>query len=348
MTFGPRYAVPVLAGLLLVLAAVPAPVAADSRTGDRVVVEADETVPDLTATGGVVIVRGTVEGDLEAYGGRVVLAEGARVTGRLRASGGVVVVNGTVDGTALAYGGRVLVGDAGRVGRSFGAVAGDVHVAGTVGGDATVAAGVLELAPSAVVDGDLNYDGELQDRGGTVRGDVRGAGDLALLPSVPLPGVAVSAYWFVANAALGALLLAVFPRFSWAAANTIAVEPVRTTAVGLAALVGAVLAVALVALTVVGLPLALVGAACLFACCWAGAVFGRYAVGAWMLSFADVDHRWGSLLVGLLVVGLLGRLPAVGAPLRVAVLLAGLGTVALGLRAAYEVLRYHPGGLTSL
>ncbi|WP_255151589.1 bactofilin family protein [Halorarius halobius] len=333
---------------LVVLATVPAPVAADSRTGPSVVVESGETVDGFTATGGVVVVRGTVEGDLEAYGGRVHIAEGGRVTGRLRASGGTVVVDGTVEGTALAYGGSVRVGETARVERSFGAVAGAVSIEGTVLGDATVVAGTVTLGADADVRGDLNYDGQLSDEGGTVRGDVRGVGDLALVPSVPIPGPLVSAYWFAANAALGALLLLVFPRFSWAAANTVAVEPLRTTAAGLAGLVGGLLVVAVTALTLVGVPLALAAAAVLFVCCWAGAVLGRFAVGSWLLSFVDRDDKWPSLLVGLLVVGVLVRLPVVGDAFRAAVLLAGLGTVVLGLRSAYEVLREHPGGLTSL
>ncbi|WP_255198189.1 polymer-forming cytoskeletal protein [Halorarius litoreus] len=333
---------------LLVLSIAPVPVAADSRTGSRVVVEDGKTVSDLTATAGVVVVRGTVDGDLEAYGGRVVIEEGGRVTGRLRASAGTVVVNGTVKGTALAYGGNVLVGESGRVERSFGGAAGTMRIDGLVVGDATVAAGTVTLGESATIRGDLNYDGELVDRGATIGGTVRGVGDLALLPSVPIPGLVLSAYWFAANAALGALVLVLFPRFAWAAANTIAVEPLRTTATGVAALVGGLLAILVTALTVVGIPLALVGAAVLFAACWAGAVLGRFAVGSWLLSFVDRDGKWASLVVGLVVVGVLVRLPVVGDGFRAVVLLAGLGTVVLGLRAAYDVLRKHPGGLTSL
>jgi cytoskeletal protein CcmA (bactofilin family) len=333
---------------LLVLATVPAPVAADSRTGGRIVVEAGETVDDLSATGGVIVVRGTVDGDIEAYGGRVVVEEGGEVTGRLRAAAGVVVVNGTVGGTTLAYGGHVHVGESARLERSLGGVAGTIRVDGLVLGDVTVAAGTVTLGDSADVRGDLNYDGTLVDEGGTVRGTTRGVGDLALVPSLPVPGIVLSAYWFVANAALGALVLLLFPRFAWAAANTIAVEPLRTTGTGLVALLGGVLTILLAVLTVVGIPLALVGAAVLFAACWAGAVLGRFAVGSWLLSFVDRDDKWASLVVGLLVVGVLVRLPVVGQGFRAAVLLAGLGTVTLGLRAAYDVLREHPGGLTSL
>lgn len=333
---------------LLLLATVPAPVAADSRTGGSVVVESGETVSDLTVTAGTIVVRGTVEGDLEAYGGRVVVAEGGRVTGRLRATAGTVVVNGTVEGTVLAYGGSILLGETGRVERSLGGAAGSVRVDGVVLGDVTVLAGTVTLGETADVRGDLNYDGRLVDEGGTVRGEIRESGDLGLVPSVPIPGLVLSAYWFLANAALGAFLLVAFPRFSWAAANTIAVEPLRTTAAGLLGLVGGLLVVALALLTVVGIPLGLAAAAVLFVCCWAGAVLGRFAVGSWLLSFVDRDDKWPSLVVGLLLVGVLVRLPVVGDAFRAVVLLAGLGTVVLGLRSAYEVLRDHPGGLTSL
>lgn len=342
-------AVLALVALLACTAVVPQPVAAaEQRAGPSVVVSHGETVDGLTATGGVVIVRGTVDGDLEAYGGRVVVAEGGEVTGRLRSSGGVVVIDGTVRGTALAYGGNVHVGETGRIERSLGGFAGTVRIDGLVIGDVTVAAGTVTLGESADIRGDLNYDGSLVDEGATVRGEVRGVGDLALLPSIPIPGIVLSAYWFAANAALGALVLLVFPRFAWAAANTIAVEPLRTTGTGLLALLGGALAIVLAALTIVGIPLALVGAAVLFAACWAGAVLGRFAVGSWLLSLVDRDDKWQALVVGLLVVGVLVRLPVVGDGFRAVVLLAGLGTVTLGLRAAYDVLRKHPGGLTSL
>lgn len=340
----------VLASLCLLLVVAAAPAAADGpRAGDRVVVQENETVEGgLSATAGVVRVEGTVDGDLEAYGGRVVIAESGTVTGRVRAGGGLVRIDGTVEENALAYGGRVVLGETARVGRSFGAVGGGVRIAGRVGGDATVAARTVVLGGSATVAGDLNYDGDLVDEGGAVAGERLASSDLAIVPSVPVPGPVLSAYWLVANALLGAALLLVFPRYTWAAANTAIVEPLQTGAVGLATAVLVPVLLGLVALTVVGIPLAVVGAAAFFALVWAGSVLGRYAIGTWLLSLRDVEHRWGALLLGLVVVAVLGQLPFLGALVQAVALLLGLGVVTLGLRAAYSILRDHPGGVTSL
>lgn len=335
--------------LVAVVVALAAGLAAsDSRTGDRVVVESGETVDGFTATAGVVVVRGTVDGDLEAAGGRVEVAEGGRVTGRLRASAGVVAINGTVEGNALGYGGRVHVGESGVVERSLGAGAGLVRVDGEVGGDVTVGAREIVLGETATVGGDLNYDGDLADEGGTVEGERRASSDVGIVPSVPIPGVVVSAYWLLATAALGAVLLAAFPRYSWAAANTITADTLSTFAAGLATVVAVPVALVLLAATVVGLPLAVVGAAGFFAVAWVGSVLARYAIGAWLLSLADREHRWAALGLGILLVAVLGRLPVVGLVVRAVVVVLGVGVVALGIRAAYVVLRDHPGGVTSL
>jgi cytoskeletal protein CcmA (bactofilin family) len=338
----------VLLSVLLVFALLPGLAAADSRASDRVVVDAGERVDSVTATGGVVIVRGTVDGDLEAAGGRVVVEDGGRITGRLRASGGVVVINGTVEENALAYGGRVHVGETGVVERSLGAGAGVVRIDGTVGGDATVGAREITLGSTATIRGDLNYDGDLADEGGTVEGQRRESSDLGLVPSVPLPGIVLDAYWLLANAALGVVLLAVFPRYTWAAANTIGADTLWTAAAGIASVIVVPIVLALIALTVVGLPLTLVGAAGFFAVCWVGSVIARYAIGSWLLSLADRENRWAALGLGLVVVAILGRLPVVGLLVQAVVLVLGVGVVALGVRAAYVVLRDHPGGVTSL
>jgi cytoskeletal protein CcmA (bactofilin family) len=277
-----------------------------------------------------------------------VVAEGGRVTGRLRATAGVVAIDGTVEANALAYGGRVQVGETGVIERSLGAGAGVVRVDGEVGGDVTVGARQIYLGETAAVSGDLNYDGDLDDEGGTVEGERRASSDVGVVPSVPIPGVVLSAYWLLATAALGAVLLAAFPRYSWAAANTITADTLSTFAVGLATAVAAPIALVLLAATLVGLPLAIVGAAGFFAVAWIGSVLARYAIGAWLLSLVDREHKWAALGAGILLVAVLGRLPVVGLVVRAVVVVLGVGVVALGIRAAYVVLRDHPGGVTSL
>lgn len=326
----------VLLALLLVLAALPGTALAAQRTGGTVVVESGETVQDLSATGGTVIVRGTVAGDLHAYGGSVVVAENGTVTGRLRAYAGSVRIAGTVEENAVVYGGSVVLAETGRVGRSFGAAAVDVTIAGTVGGDAAVAASTVTLGESAVVRGDLNYNGRLVNEGGTVEGAVRQSSDLEVLPTgPPLFGPMLAAYWLLATLLLGALLLLAFPGFSETASEAIRGDLLHAGGVGLVVALGIPLALLALVVTVVGIPLALVGLVGYLFLLWVGGVYGRYALGVWLLSLRDRENRWGALVVGALLVGLLGLLPVVGGVLRLVVALVGAGAVAAALRQAY-------------
>lgn len=333
-----------LLAAVLVLTLVPAPAAA-ARAGGTVVVGPNETVDGFSAYAGRVVVEGTVEGDLTAYAGRVVVAEGGTVTGRVRAYAGSVVVNGTVGGNVLAYTGSVTVSEGAVVRGSLGAGIADVNVAGTVRGDVIVA-GNVTLADSARVTGDLTYNGQLNDRGGRVDGEVRQLGDLALFPGVP--PLVVALYLLLADALLGGLLLWAFPEFSWGAANTAHAEPARTAVAGIAVALVVPLACLLLALTVVGVPLAVVGLGAYVATLWVGSVYGRFAVGSWLLTFVDEDRPPVALAVGLVVVAVAAQVPVVGDVVRLVVVLLGVGVLALGLRAVYDIVQSHRGGLTSL
>jgi len=65
-------------------------------------------------------------------------------------------------------------------------------------------------------------------------------------------------------------------------------------------------------------------------------VYGRLALGNWLLAFADVENRWAGLLVGFLVLFVLGFVPLVGGVADVLVLLLGLGALALVAYRAYR------------
>lgn len=333
-----------LLALLVVLVALPGTAAAAQRTGSTVVVDSGETVEGLTATGGTIIVRGTVDGDLHAYGGTVVVEEGGTVTGRLRAYGGTVRIAGTVEENAVAYAGSVTLAESGSVGRSFGAVASDVTLAGSVGGDATVAASTVRLDSTASVSGDLTYNGRLDDRGGTVEGAVLQSSDLDIVPGgPPLFGPLFSLYWLLATLLLGALLLLAFPEFAAATVELAETDPLRVGVAGLGVVLGVPVALVLLVVSVLGIPLALVGLVGYLFLLWAGGVYGRYALGVWLLSRRDIENRWAALLVGVLVVGVLGLVPYLGGIVRLLVALFGVGAVAVGLRAVVRAVRTQRG-----
>lgn len=329
--------------VLAVVASLPGAVAAqdgETRSGETVVIEEGETVGDLTAFAGTVVIQGTVDGDLEAFGGDV-LVEG-EVTGNVDAFAGNVRVVGEVGGEVSAAAGNVVVAEGASVG-SLSAAAGNVAIEGRVAGDVDAAAGSVTLGPAATVEGDLTYGGELNRHpdaqvAGSVTEESPGAptpfGEVPTLPPWLGP-----LYWSLVNLVLGAVLLAVFPRFSDRVAATARTEPARSGGIGLLALVGIPVALALVAITVVGIPLTVAGAFVFVLLVWVASVYGRFAVGAWLLSLADAENRWAALVVGLLVVLVVSLIPFLGGLVEFLVLLVGLGALSLAL---YE--RYGDGG----
>lgn len=328
----------VLLAAALVLALVPAPVAADeTRTGGTVVVEAGETVDDdLTAFAGTVVIRGAVEGDVTAFAGNVFV--NGEVNGSLDAFAGNVRINGTVTGDANAAGGNVFLARSGRVGGQLEAAGGNAVIEGEVGEDARLGAGSITVGPTASVGGDLVYDGSLDlADGASIAGQVRQSEDLDVGITDPmLPGWIGWAYGLLVNLLLGAVLLVVFPRFSENLATRAIDDPLRSGGVGLLLFVGIPILLVLFAVTLIGIPLALFGALVYALALWLGLVYGSFSVGAWLVALADAGSRWLALVVGVLAVSLVGRIPAVGGVFRFAVLLFGLGALALTVLRRYR------------
>lgn len=330
-------ALAVLLAALVSLAALPVPAAAEERSGGTILVEEGETITeDLTAVGGTLIVRGTVEGDVSAFTGNVFID--GEVTGNLDAFSGNVRINGTVNGDVGAFGGNVVLADNGRIGGTLEAAAGNVILNGEIGDSATIGAGTITVGPTAVINGDLTYDGELtQAQGASVAGQVSQSDDLAVGPQEPfLPTWFGVVYGLLVNLLLGAVLLLVFPAFSREVAGKASGDPLRSAGVGLLLLIAIPIALFLIALTVVGIPLSLTGVLVFLLLLWLSGVYGAYSVGTWLLSLADTDNRWLALAVGVLVVAVLSQIPILGGLVQFVVLLLGFGALALNLRDRYR------------
>lgn len=324
--------VALVCGLLVLSTLAGVAAAQETRTGGTVVVAEGETVEGLTAAAGTVVVRGTVDGNLQALAGDVYVA--GEVTGDVVALSGNVRVDGRVRGDVSALGGNVNVGRSAAVGGSLEAVAGTVVVDGVVAGDARLVGGTVSLGPNAVLEGDLEYEGRLaRAEGAAVGGSVVRRPGMRVGPVGFVPRAAMFVYGLLANALLGALLLLAFPTFSADVAARATADPLRTAGVGLVVAVGVPLALVLLAVTLVGIPLSIGGALVFGVVAWTAAVYGRFAVGTWVLSFTELESRWLALALGLVVVAAVARLPLVGGLVRLAVFLVGLGALALALRA---------------
>lgn len=334
-TVGRRIAV-VLLVVTTVLATLSGVAAAETRAGGQVVIRADETVSDVEAYAGSVVVRGTVDGDLTAFAGNVIVEAGGRVTGDVEAIAGNVQIDGTVQGALQASGGNVLVGPTASIGGPVEIAAGSITVAGSLDGNAKLAGGSITLGPSARVDGDVEYSideqGTFDATTAAVNGSITEREELSIggggFEGPDLGGPVFGVYGFLVNLLVGALLLIVFPRTSESVATLVEEEPLRTGGIGVLALLGVPVGLVIVAITIVGIPLSLAGIVAYTLSVWIATIYGRYALGSAVLGYTDVENRWVALLVGLVVVAVLARIPLLGGVAELVVLLLGLGAMA--------------------
>ncbi len=311
--------------------------------GGSVVVEADETYESIEAVSGLIVVRGTVTGDVSGAAGNIHVAEGGSVEGSIEAAAGTVRIDGTIGGDVDVGGGHVEVSETGQIGGDLNVGTGFLRVNGEVGGDVRAGAETIAIGPNADVGGEFRYDANdfSSDENATVAGSVVQDSSIAgnIGPTgefFSVPPVLVAIYGLLVNLLLGAVLLAAFPVFSSDVAARVANDAVTSGGVSLLALIAVPIALVLVAITIVGIPLAVVGVLVFTLLLWIGTVYGQYAVGAWVLGLADVDNRWFALVVGLVGFVLLSAVPVLGGFAELIALLLGLGALALGPRDLYR------------
>ncbi|MGA9400193.1 bactofilin family protein [Haladaptatus sp.] len=343
-----RRLVPIIV-LVLLLAIAPATAAAEqTRTGGTVVVGQGQTVSGgLSATAGTVVIRGTVNGNLEAFSGNVLVAQTGTVNGDVSAFAGNVRIEGTVNGNVDAQTGNLVVAKSATVGQSLEGASGYTLIAGTVNGDAQVAGDTLTLANSANVGGNLVYDVNKFNRqngatvGGTVRQD-ESLTDAGPSPIPKIPGWVGAVYGFFVNLLLGIVLLALFPMFSDSVADNGRTNPLFSIGVGILFLVLVPIVLLVFAITVIGIPISILGAIVFAIFLWIATVYGSLTVGVWLLSLADSGGHWLGLILGLFVVAILSRIPVVGGIFTFVVLLLGLGALAAALWSRYRGRRNTP------
>ena len=332
-----------LVALLFPLATGVATAQSVQGASGTVVVDEGETVDGIEGVAGTVVVRGTVDGDLSGAAGSIRIAETGRVAGDVRAAAGTIVVDGAVGGSVEAGAGAFELTEAGRIDGSLDVGAGSITVDGAVGGDVRAAADSVVLGPNADVGGEFRYDAETFTEspdatvaGGVVEDDSLGGDTGVAFGSDLAPSWVGSAYGVAVNLALGAVLLLAFPRFSRDVADRVGGDALRSGGVGLLALIGTPILLVLVAVTIVGIPLALVGVAAYVVAIWVASVYGRYALGSWVLGRVGRPNRWVALLLGVLGVAVIALVPWIGGLVDFVVLLLGLGALALGVRDRYR------------
>ena len=352
-----------LAFLALTLSATGA-FAAQLRTGEIIEVAPGEVVrDDLYAFGTQVVVRGRVEGDVVAAGRNVVLD--GDVTGAVWAAGDSVSVGGSVGGSVRVASRVASV--VGRVGRdvlvaandarfqgesggdlwagastvfSSGSVGGDVLgsaatmvLSGPVGGDVTVRAENLRLIPGARVGGRVTYESEnpaLIDPSVEV-----GKGITAVTPRVPARvfpivserGRIISLLGLVL---VGALLALAVPRGVAGISSRISERPWATLGYGVLTLIVVPVAAFILGITLVGLPLGILSIVAYLSAMYLAPVFAGHLIGEGVLRRVGRKlHPAWAVILGLFILAVVGRVPVLGALVKIAVVAWVLGALVL-------------------
>jgi hypothetical protein len=341
--------------------------AAGQVTGDNVVVN-QVTEEDLLIAGRNLQLQSEVKGDVTAAGSDVtitgpvagyVMVAGAKINingpvgNDLWAAGANVNVNAPIADNAMLAGRDVnllpgavvkhnakIAGGAvsvqGRVERNLKLAARDAQIASEIGGSVDARVESLKLLPGAVVRGDLLVYGPKEPEispQAQVLGRVEyhkreweRAGFWAWLWRWVWMSVAMLIVGFVA--------IAVSPMWANRVSVMITGKPWSSILTGLAGLLLAPLAVALLLVTVVGIPLALIILALYVVALLLSGVFVAYLVGGWLLDWLKRPHStpYIRMAVGAVAVGACMSLPWVGWLAQLLALLIGFGAVVLDQR----------------
>lgn len=327
-------------------------------SGDTVSI--DGTIAgDLIAAGGHVAIRGTVEGNVFCAGGEVELT--GEVKGSLHCAGGEVRVEAAIGGAFYAAGREVVLrpgtrvsGDAALAGRDLkveGNLARDllaagknVVIAGQVGRDATVHAENLSLRDTAAIAGKLEMHLPRGAEPGIAKGATHGPILRVDLDRDARVGVAPlerfhqikALLWRVLEVAgafvVGLILYALAPGLFAARVETTGRFFV-SLGLGFATLILIPCALVLLVMSILGIPIAGLGALGLVVVAYVGPIVLAAAIGRSVMRPAGASFReFGiSLLVGLLLLGVLVSLPVIGRPAFVIVVFAGTGLLVLHL-----------------
>jgi cytoskeletal protein CcmA (bactofilin family) len=271
---------------------------------------------DVRVAGGDVNIENTIGGELFASGANIALSKAVRVAGHTALYGGTVVIDGKIDGP-LRVGART------------------VTVNGELNGETRFRAEVIEVGPTAKINGALFYSSpnELKRmEGATITGAITRLDGTSMSRERDMSradrdwhgrtqrsGIWVgSIFTFVALLACAAVLLLVFPAFSANASETIKTSPWLTLAVGFGAIVGVPILAALLFVTVLGIPLGIIALALYPALLLMGYVVGvLFVARRAQVAMRKGDASGFSSVIGffalaLLLVMLMSRLPFVG------------------------------------
>ncbi len=325
------------------------------RAGDRVVLTENVTGDALLA-GGAVTIQGSAGGDVAAAGGEVEIA--GNVGEDLYVAGGRITVRGKVSGSSRIAGGEVEIADSasledgvtvgggeirvrGHIGRYLQVAGGEVRIDGRVDGDVNVSSGRLSVGPDAVISGRLTHRGPREphvDSGAQIAGGVQHVSERR---DGRLAGRMFGAFafvWWLGWTLVGVLLIALLPQATRAVTDHIRSRPGAAALFGLAVLCLVPIAILITAITVIGIPLAILLA-------FAYVLLLPLGYLASVVAIVDASlprvrkaappstlMRVGAFVLAAVVIYLVTRIAFIGGLVGFALLIVGLGGLALVAR----------------
>jgi hypothetical protein len=264
----------------------------------------------LRAAGGEIHVAATVDRNVSIAAGAIDLDSAAVITRNAYLFGGNVQVEGTVRGSLAAYGGAIVLN-------------------GVVGGDVDVGGGSLRIGPHAQIAGNVRY----RVRSGQAHIDPAAhiSGKVTALPVTNRWGW-WHLLWILGFLVLGAVTVALVPRFMAEAAEILPLRPGRSALMGVGWVVLVPLGVCVAAITIIGLPLALLMTAIYLALIFVGSIPFSIWLGQLLLSSRARKGREGALLnflSGGFLLLVFGLVPIVGGWVSLVAVVLGLGTILL-------------------
>ncbi|WP_437315676.1 hypothetical protein [Sorangium sp. So ce385] len=232
--------------------------------------------------------------------------------------GGSLDVWGTVTGDIDVMGGSTHIHEGARVRGDVSTVGGPLTVAdgASIDGDVDVVGGPLRRGERARIRGDVNNDANpMGDDGSSAKGAstlAREAGN----------AVTRTAFLF----AFGAVMLALWPRRMEALKVEIAARPMRSFALGVVGVLGAVAVAAALCVTLIGIPFAVIGLLLAVVAVVAGGCAVLETAGAGLFGHRT-RNPYAHLAIGCLGLLIVSGIPYVGGALCAAVALIGAGAL---------------------
>ncbi len=282
-------------------------------TGESLVIAANEVVHDVVVMGGSLKILGKVTGDIMVMGGSVRVMDGAHVEGDAGVVGGSLSVEdgARVDGDLEVVGGALKRGEHARVGGEIKGV-----------GHSETTHKMHDRTPEGGEAAGNSSDGE--------------AHGMTLSRMAEETGSAISsmALLFV----LGAVLLALIPKRMESLKVEIASRPMRSFAMGVVGILGAIVIAIAMCVTIIGIPFAIIGMFLAFFAAWGGVCAVLETAGNALFGHRT-KNAYVHLAAGCALFLLLTAIPFVGGLVFASVFLIGTGSLVSTRLAGYLTTR---------